>query len=90
MQWISELIRLYGVDADCSPDFLISLCRGQKKRFLGLAIALGCNVCPIFKQIGIWDEFLENSKPVLDMNISNSQRETILKHDFRSQGEMYV
>ncbi|KAF9333321.1 hypothetical protein BG006_003770 [Podila minutissima] len=55
---------------------------------LGLAIALGCNVCPIFKQIGIWDEFLENSKPVLDMNISNSQRETILKHDFRSQDEV--
>ncbi|KAF9322198.1 hypothetical protein BG003_005361 [Podila horticola] len=55
---------------------------------LGLAIALGCNVCPIFKQIGIWNEFLENSAPVLEMNISNSQRETILKHDFRSQDEV--
>ncbi|KAI9239642.1 hypothetical protein MVEG_07746 [Podila verticillata NRRL 6337] len=52
---------------------------------LGLAIALGCNVCPIFKQIGIWDEFLQNSKPILEMNISNSQRETILMHDFRAQ-----
>ncbi|KAG0032785.1 Transcription factor spt8 [Podila clonocystis] len=53
-----------------------------------LAIALGCNVCPIFKQIGIWDEFLKNSKPVLEMNISNSQRESILKHDFRNQEEV--
>ncbi|KAG0341796.1 hypothetical protein BG000_007979 [Podila horticola] len=62
---------------------------------LGSAIALGCNVAATFQQLGIWEEFKENSKPTYAMNISDHRREHLCQFDFHAQeklggSDMYV
>ncbi|KAG0093167.1 hypothetical protein BGZ93_010792 [Podila epicladia] len=55
---------------------------------LGSAIALGCNVAATFQQLGIWEEFKENSKPTYAMNISDHQREHLCQFDFHAQEKL--
>ncbi|KAF9302672.1 hypothetical protein BGZ74_005017 [Mortierella antarctica] len=55
---------------------------------LGSAIALGCNVAATFQQLGIWEEFRENSKPTYAMNISDHQREPLCQFDFHAQEKL--
>ncbi|KAF9398853.1 hypothetical protein BGZ94_005870, partial [Podila epigama] len=55
---------------------------------LGSAIALGCNVVRVFKQLGIWDDIKRQSKPTLAMDLFNVDREQICKFDFHAQEEL--
>ncbi|KAG0039388.1 hypothetical protein BGZ82_008488 [Podila clonocystis] len=55
---------------------------------LGSAIALGCNVAATFQQLGIWEEFKENSKPTYAMNISDHERKHLCQLDFHAQEKL--
>ncbi|KAK5797006.1 hypothetical protein F5H01DRAFT_373550 [Linnemannia elongata] len=49
--------------------------RAQEVKPLGSAMYFSANTAPMFKQCGIYDEFVSVSKPVLNMMICNEQRE---------------
>ncbi|ORZ28843.1 hypothetical protein BCR41DRAFT_366555 [Lobosporangium transversale] len=57
-------------------------------RALGAALGVGATVAPVFKQIGIWDEFVSLGKAMHTIDNYNEQRQLEFSMDFRSMQEM--
>ncbi|ORZ05135.1 hypothetical protein BCR41DRAFT_425599 [Lobosporangium transversale] len=57
-------------------------------RPLGAALGLGNTVAPLFKQMGIWDEFLSLGKPLHSIDNYNEQRQLEFSMDFNPMKEL--
>lgn len=55
---------------------------------LGSAMAFSATTANLFKQCGIYDEFVSISKLSSVLNVCNEQRESEYKIDFRGHDEM--
>ncbi|KAF9277910.1 hypothetical protein BGZ68_008912 [Mortierella alpina] len=62
--------------------------RAVEVKPLGAAIYLGPNVAPLFRQIGIYDEFVAHSKPCESINVFTEHREPSFDIDFGPVKEM--
>ncbi|KAF9132371.1 hypothetical protein BG015_003725 [Linnemannia schmuckeri] len=62
--------------------------RGLETRTVGTAMLFGPNVGPLFTQLGIYDEFVEKSKPCETINIYDETRELQFTRDFKLTAEM--
>lgn len=51
------------------------------------AMAFGCNVLGLFRQLGIEQEFLEHAKPTMNLEVFNHDMKSLLKFDFSKQEE---
>lgn len=55
--------------------------------FLGSAMAFGCNVMDLFRQLGIEEEFLSHAKPTYTLEVFNPKKELLMKFDNLEQEE---
>ncbi|KAF9953853.1 hypothetical protein BGZ72_005104 [Mortierella alpina] len=62
--------------------------RAAEVKPLGAALYLGPNVAPLFRQIGIYDEFVAHSKPCESINVFTEHREPSFNIDFGPVKEM--
>ncbi|KAF8933614.1 hypothetical protein BGZ47_010786 [Haplosporangium gracile] len=62
--------------------------RGLETRAVGTAMLFGPNVGPLFTQLGIYDEFVEKSKPCEAINVYDETRELQFTRDFKLAAEM--
>ncbi|KAG0199147.1 hypothetical protein BGX33_011862 [Mortierella sp. NVP41] len=62
--------------------------RGLETRTVGSAMYFGPNVGPLFTQLGIYEEFLNRSKPCEAINIYNENREWQFMFDYKLATEM--
>ncbi|KAG0290278.1 hypothetical protein BGZ96_006279 [Linnemannia gamsii] len=62
--------------------------RGLEARTVGTAMMFGSNVGPLFTQLGIFDEFLEKSKPCEGISVYDDTRELQFTRDFKLTTEM--
>lgn len=56
--------------------------RAREVKPLGSALSIGSNVMPLFKQLGILDEILENAKPFSFSTGYNEEREATRTLDY--------
>ncbi|KAF9388181.1 hypothetical protein CPB97_001481 [Podila verticillata] len=54
---------------------------------LGSAMAFGCNVMDLFRQLGIEEEFLSHAKPTYTLEVFNPKKELLMKFDNLEQEE---
>ncbi|KAI9236553.1 MAG: hypothetical protein BYD32DRAFT_437338 [Podila humilis] len=54
---------------------------------LGSAMAFGCNVMGLFRQLGIEKEFLEQAKLNICLEVYSKEKELLLKYDYPLQEE---
>jgi 2-polyprenyl-6-methoxyphenol hydroxylase-like FAD-dependent oxidoreductase len=57
------------------PFLLLSFC------CIGSAMAFGCNVMDLFRQLGIEEEFLSHAKPTHTLEVFNPKKELLMKFD---------
>ncbi|KAK5809307.1 hypothetical protein F5H01DRAFT_394871 [Linnemannia elongata] len=62
--------------------------RGLETRTVGTAMMFGANVGPLFTQLGMYDEFVDNSKSCETINIYDDARELQFTRDFKLAAEM--
>ncbi|KAG0267403.1 hypothetical protein BG011_005688 [Mortierella polycephala] len=55
---------------------------------LGSALTLGVNIIPLFKQMGIYDDFVAEGKPFREILAFNEQQELIISMDMKPLVEM--
>ncbi|KFH67359.1 hypothetical protein MVEG_06093 [Podila verticillata NRRL 6337] len=61
--------------------------RQEEVNPLNSAMAFGCNVLGLFRQLGIEQEFLEHAKPTMNLEVFNHDMKSLLKLDFSKQKE---
>ncbi|KAG0033618.1 hypothetical protein BGZ81_007876 [Podila clonocystis] len=54
---------------------------------LGSAMAFGCNVMDLFRQLGIEEEFLSHAKPTYTLEVYNPKKEILMQFDNLEQEE---
>ncbi|KAF9982804.1 hypothetical protein BGZ75_005711 [Mortierella antarctica] len=64
--------------------------RAAEVKPLGAALYLGPNVAPLFRQIGIYDEFVAHSKPCKSITVFTEHREPSFSIDFGPVKEICV
>ncbi|KAF9190695.1 hypothetical protein BGZ51_008337 [Haplosporangium sp. Z 767] len=62
--------------------------RASTIKALGSALTLGVNIIPLFKQIGIYDDFVAEGKPFREILAFNEQQELIISMDMKPLVEM--
>ncbi|KAF9325996.1 hypothetical protein BG006_010550 [Podila minutissima] len=71
---LGALLEKAGIDFDIYE-------RATVVKPLGSAMAFGCNVMDLFRQLGIEEEFLSHAKPTYTLEVFNPQKETLMKFD---------
>ncbi|KAG0325450.1 hypothetical protein BG004_003212 [Podila humilis] len=59
--------------------------RARVVKPLGSAMSMGANLAPLFKQLGLYEEFLTIGKPNIGMDLFNEQAELLFSMDFRDR-----
>ncbi|KAF9388183.1 hypothetical protein CPB97_001483 [Podila verticillata] len=77
---LGALLEKAGVDFDVYE-------RASIVKPLGSAMAFGCNVMDLFRQLGIEEEFLSHAKPTYTLEVFNPKKELLMKFDNLEQEE---
>ncbi|KAG0337910.1 hypothetical protein BG000_004805 [Podila horticola] len=77
---LGALLEKAGVDFDVYE-------RAPIVKPLGSAMAFGCNVMDLFRQLGIEEEFLRQAKPTYTLEVYNPNKELLMQFDNLEQEE---